>query len=69
MLPPFDIIIGSDIVYNKETFVSLKETIESLSSDNTEILLSYKQRTSDEEQFFRLISESWNIDKVKHINI
>ena len=54
---PFDIILGSDIIYQPEYAEDLIKTLDVLSGDQTLILVSYKRRGLGEEKFFDILSE------------
>ncbi|PRP79622.1 hypothetical protein PROFUN_12812 [Planoprotostelium fungivorum] len=50
--PPFDIIIGSDIVYEIQAFDLLVKTLRDLSGPDTIIYISLEHRWKDVERFF-----------------
>jgi predicted nicotinamide N-methyase len=49
---PYDVILGSDIIYCAESASCLVDALKTMSSENTLILLSYKRRCLGEEVFF-----------------
>ena len=51
----YDVILGSDIVYQSETTTQLLETLNELSSDRTLILIAYKPRGLGEGCIFSTI--------------
>lgn len=62
--PPFDFIIGADIVYIEETFSLLVRTIEELSDDKTVILLSCRLRYKRDEDFFEMLRGKFIVTKL-----
>ena len=54
---PYDVILGSDIVYSADAAECLVRSLKTLSSEKTLILLSYKRRNLGEELFFRKLAE------------
>ena len=52
----FDIILGSDIIYQPEVVELLLETLDRFSSDQTLILIAYKPRGLGEHVFFEKLS-------------
>ena len=49
---PYDVILGSDIIYQAEAAVLLLETLHHFSSQSTLILIAYKKRGLGEDIFF-----------------
>ena len=67
--PPFDYILGADIVYIEETFDQLLRTIDELSDQRTVVLLSCKIRYERDQNFLRLLSETFQVDEVLYDQI
>jgi predicted nicotinamide N-methyase len=65
----FNVIIGSDIVYNNDVqvFDALIETLHNASDLSTVVYLSYRQRDSKESYFFDQISKEWICEQVHHV--
>ena len=66
--PPFDYILGADIVYIEETFSHLLKTITELSADKTVLLLSCKIRYERDSNFLRLLNETFDVTEVYYDN-
>lgn len=62
--PPFEYILGADIVYIEETFPQLLQTINDLSDENTVVLLSCKIRYKRDNNFLSLLNENFKVTKV-----
>lgn len=64
--PPgkFDVVLGADIVYLEDTFVSLLKTMEHLSSDSTIVLLSCKIRYERDNTFLNMLKQKFNVKEV-----
>jgi len=63
--PPYDVILGSDIVYSAESSDSLVEALQVLSGPSSLVLLSYKPRGLNEEVFFtKLVGSGFTINCV-----
>ena len=62
--PPFEFILGADIVYIEETFPQLLQTINDLSDKNTVVLLSCKIRYKRDKNFLSLLNENFDVTKV-----
>lgn len=56
--PPFDIVLAADVIYIKETFPLLLQSLVDLSNHETVILLSCKRRYERDDRFFDLLHES-----------
>lgn len=70
MLCPFDVLLGSDIVYNNNLtiFDALLRVIQILSNDKTIIYLSYRKRDDNERYFFdHLTKMGWHVDHVQTV--
>lgn len=62
---PYDVILGSDIVYSADLADCLVDALRTLSSSETLTLLSYKQRGLGEEIFFeKLVSNQFKYETV-----
>lgn len=55
--PPFDFVLGADIVYIEETFNDLLKTLQDLCDENSIVLLSCKIRYDRDKRFFELLSK------------
>ncbi|XP_028391164.1 protein N-lysine methyltransferase METTL21A-like [Dendronephthya gigantea] len=64
--PPFDYILGADIVYIEDTFPQLLQTITELSDIRTIVLLSCKIRYKRDRNFLGLLNEKFEISKVHY---
>ena len=63
--PPVDIILGSDVVYQKDFVKDLLKSLQDLSNENTVIYLAYKPRGLGEDLFFdQLSSYSFRCDTI-----
>lgn len=54
--PPFDFVLGADIVYIEDTFSDLLKTLQDLCDENSTVLLSCKIRYDRDKRFFELLS-------------
>jgi len=52
MNPPFDVVIGSDVVYREDVFKPLIETLDMITNKDSLVILAYKPRGLSEEKFF-----------------
>ncbi|XP_068709746.1 protein N-lysine methyltransferase METTL21A-like [Montipora foliosa] len=55
--PPFDYVLGADIVYIEDTFNDLLKTLRELCDENTVVLLACKIRYERDKRFFGLLSK------------
>ena len=55
--PPFDFVLGADIVYIEDTFKDLLKTLQDLCDENSIVLLSCKIRYDRDKRFFELLSQ------------
>lgn len=72
--PPFEYILGADIVYIEETFPDLLKTLLDLCDRNSVVLLSCKLRYDRDMRFFKLLSKHFHheivlYDKELDINV
>lgn len=58
--PPFEYILGADIVYIEETFPALLKTLLDLCDGNSVVLLSCKIRYDRDVRFFELLSKHFH---------
>ena len=58
LTPPYDVILGADIVYIEDTYQDLISSFNMLSGDSTIILLCLMERYSKVQQFLDLLSEN-----------
>jgi predicted nicotinamide N-methyase len=58
---PFDMILGSDLIYDRQLHVPLMQTIERLASDDATIWIADGGRSATEE-FYAIASKRWRID-------
>jgi len=63
-LPPFDFVLGADIVYIEETFKDLLKTLRDLCDEDSIVLLSCKIRYDRDNSFFELLSQSFRHEVV-----
>ena len=56
--PPYDVILGSDIIYQSEHCTDLFKAFNDLSSPTTMIILSYKPRALGEDAFFQILKDN-----------
>ena len=64
--PPFDFVLGADIVYIEETFHYLLKTLQDLCDEHTRILLSCRLRYERDKRFFELLSKHFMHEKVAY---
>ena len=64
--PPFDYVLGADIVYIEKTFKQLLKTIDELCDDNTIVLLSCKIRYQRDKNFLGLLDKMFTVEEVFH---
>ena len=62
--PPFDYILGADVIYIEETFSHLLQTITELSDDKTVVLLSCKIRYKRDNNFLGLLNETFEVTEI-----
>lgn len=62
--PPFDFVLGADIVYIEDTFVDLLKTLRDLCDENTVVLLSCKIRYDRDKRFFELLSHHFSYESI-----
>jgi predicted nicotinamide N-methyase len=63
--PPFDYIIGTDVVYSEHLLQPLMETIIALSGPKTKIMLGYEIRsTTVHEQMMQMWKSNFNVKTV-----
>ena len=53
----YDFILGSDVIYQKESCEPLLKTLRYLANRNSKIFISYKQRGLGEDYFFSLLEK------------
>jgi len=58
LTPPYDVILGSDIVYSAESSDSLVEALQIFCGPGSLVLISYKPRGLQEDVFFSKLSNS-----------
>jgi hypothetical protein len=60
-----DTILAADVVYEPECFAALVQTLVALTSSNTrstQVLLSYRPRHPDGQQFFDAVAEHFSVE-------
>ncbi|KAL7831511.1 hypothetical protein SRHO_G00310140 [Serrasalmus rhombeus] len=62
----YDLVLGADIVYLEETFPALLQTLEHLSSEKTEVLLSCRIRYERDERFLRMLGKLFSVQEVHY---
>lgn len=62
--PPFDYILGADIVYIEDTFQQLLYTITELCSEKTTVLLSCKIRYQRDKNFLDLLNKKFIVQEI-----
>lgn len=60
LTPPYDIIVAADVVYRPDLFSLLISSFETLASPDTVIYLGFKERTTQDRDFFRLLSREFD---------
>lgn len=60
----FDLVLGADIVYLEDTFVSLLQTLEHLCSDTTVVLLACKIRYERDTNFLGMLKQRFRVEEV-----
>ncbi len=55
LVPPYDLVIGSDIIYIEETYSVLIQSLKFLCTEKTVVLLSSKHRYDKVENFLKLL--------------
>lgn len=63
---PYDMILGADIVYIKETFQDLLKTLTDLSGNESVVLLSCRIRYERDNNFIQLLKTKFNVKIVLH---
>ncbi|XP_070570384.1 protein N-lysine methyltransferase METTL21A-like [Ptychodera flava] len=63
---PFDLVLGADIIYIKETFPDLLKTLIHLSDCDTVILLSCKIRYEKDSNFVESLKEYFQVMEVRY---
>jgi len=67
---PYDVIIGSDLVYdNTQDYAKLCKSFFLLSNANTEIYLAYEKRTRKEIAFFQELANKFTFSKVPNTEL
>ena len=61
---PYGVILAADVIYKEDTFPSLLQTLNELSSAKTLILLSCKRRYERDDRFFELAKELFRRETV-----
>ncbi|XP_029695972.1 protein N-lysine methyltransferase METTL21A isoform X2 [Takifugu rubripes] len=62
----FDLVLGADIIYLKDTFGPLLRTLEHLCSESTLILLACKIRYQRDSDFLSLLGQRFGIQEVHY---
>lgn len=58
---PFDVILGADVIYIKETFSHLLKTLLHLSDSDSLVLLSCRIRYDRDTDFLTLLEEKFTV--------
>ncbi|KAF7724485.1 hypothetical protein EC973_000935 [Apophysomyces ossiformis] len=65
-LPSVDIVLLTDVLYNQSSHDDLLLTLDWLMGKETRVLLAYKERHSDEREFFRKVEQrQWSCVQVQ----
>jgi predicted nicotinamide N-methyase len=65
--PPFDLIVGSDIIYAEEAVPLLINALDILSSPKTIILIAHEGRSRDiDSKFEELAAQHFDIEVCRH---
>lgn len=62
----YDVILGADIVYLEETFPALLRTLEHLSSENSEVLLSCRIRYERDRRFLDMLGSRFSVQELHY---
>ncbi|EDO31278.1 predicted protein [Nematostella vectensis] len=62
--PPFDVILGADIIYIEDTFNDLLRTLRDLSGKETIVLISCKIRYERDSNFLKMMKQDFDINQV-----
>ncbi|XP_029302922.1 protein N-lysine methyltransferase METTL21A [Cottoperca gobio] len=62
----FELVLGADIVYLEDTFVSLLETLEHLCSDTSVVLLACKIRYKRDTNFLSMLKQRFTVEEVHY---
>lgn len=62
----FDLVLGADIIYLEDTFVSLLRTLEHLCADSTLVLLACKIRYQRDTDFLGLLGQRFRVQEVHY---
>lgn len=62
----FDIVLGADIVYLEDTFPSLLQTMEHLSSESSVVLLACKIRYERDTNFLSMLKQRFTVHEVHY---
>ena len=63
---PFDVILGSDLVYDESLFDDLTVTLKQLSSSSTHIYISARIRYTKDKRFFMKLKSIFALEKVMY---
>lgn len=62
---PYDVILASDIVYDFDYFPHFVKSLKALASRETEIVLGYRERYRDaEEWFFEEVKSGFEVEEI-----
>jgi len=59
--PPYDVIIGADIIYIEDTFDDLLATVDRLSDDRTIVVLSCQIRYDRDLRFLEMLRKRFTV--------
>eukprot|EP00697_Spironema_sp_BW2_P007718 gnl/Spiro4/22079_TR10865_c1_g1_i1.p1 gnl/Spiro4/22079_TR10865_c1_g1~~gnl/Spiro4/22079_TR10865_c1_g1_i1.p1 ORF type:complete len:241 (-),score=74.52 gnl/Spiro4/22079_TR10865_c1_g1_i1:48-710(-) len=62
--PPFEFVVGADVVYNRDSFFLLLDSMLALGDSATTYLLAYRRRGLDEVEFFQRVSELFVVQEL-----
>ena len=60
LIPPYDLVLGSDVIYIEETYHLLIQTLELVTDSNSVVLLASKLRYEKVENFLEMIKSKFD---------
>lgn len=66
-LGPFDLILGSDLLYDPDQYAALRATLDALLLDSSSVaIFGFTSRIGAEEKFLQLASQRFSVDNLWH---